>query len=237
MAKKMLGILVAVLALGMTLAVVTATAKPSSGSTTSVNNGGGTPNCGNSCDQSHNPTDFEKPCRPVPGNGCHTLPDTPCERGHGGTEIGNKHCLPSVTMVKEQKLNGQPDSSYTRSVITAPLNFSQIDYRITVHNNTSTVFSLNASDPNCTTSDFSSGLTPSGVVPLGALGTVVYTCNVDVLPGIGDPVVVPADAVSGDIRAPWSYTNTASVAVTRVSDGLTKTLSASVTATITAPLP
>jgi hypothetical protein len=58
----------------------------------SLNNGGGTPSCGNSCDFSANPTDFHKPCDPVPGNGCHKLPDTPCERGHGNTESKNKHC-------------------------------------------------------------------------------------------------------------------------------------------------
>jgi hypothetical protein len=62
----------------------------------SVNNGGGTPSCGNSCDSSGNPTDFHKPCTPVPGNGCHTLPDTPCERGHGNAEEHNKHCAPET---------------------------------------------------------------------------------------------------------------------------------------------
>ena len=41
----------------------------------SINNGGGTPSCGNSCDSAGNPTDFHQPCTPVPGNGCHTLPD------------------------------------------------------------------------------------------------------------------------------------------------------------------
>ena len=59
----------------------------------SVNNGGGTPSCGNSCDSGNNPTDYTKPCTPVPGNGCHTLPDTPCERGHGNVEAKNKHCV------------------------------------------------------------------------------------------------------------------------------------------------
>lgn len=236
MTRKIIGIALAIAALGLMFAVVAGAAPKKAGSTTSVNNGGGTPNCGNSCDQSHNPTDYEKPCRPVPGNGCHTLPDTPCERGHGGTEIGNKHCAPSITMVKEQALDALTPV-FTRSVITAPLNQSQIDYRITVHNNTNSAFTLNASDPNCTTSAFSSGLSPSGIVALGGGGTAVYTCNVDVLPGIGDPVVIPEDAVAGDSRAPWSYTNTATVAVTRVSDGVTKTLTASVTATVTAPLP
>src|SRR5438105_9158477 len=61
----------------------------------SINNGGGTPSCGNSCDSAGNPTDFHQPCTPVPGNGCHTLPDTPCERGHGNAEEHNKHCAPA----------------------------------------------------------------------------------------------------------------------------------------------
>src|SRR5581483_1296663 len=62
----------------------------------SVNNGGGTPSCGNSCNSTNNPTDFTTTCTPVPGNGCHTLPDTPCERGHGNVEANNKHCAPAA---------------------------------------------------------------------------------------------------------------------------------------------
>ena len=47
------------------------------GATTSINNGGNNPNCGNSCDDSHNPGNDVKPCIPVPGNGRHRLPATP----------------------------------------------------------------------------------------------------------------------------------------------------------------
>jgi hypothetical protein len=69
-----------------------------------VNNGGHTPSAGNGfCDSGNpsgcknlNPTDTTKPCTPVPGNGCHRLPSTPCERGHGRTEAHNKHCAPAV---------------------------------------------------------------------------------------------------------------------------------------------
>jgi hypothetical protein len=75
-----------------------------------VNNGGHTPSAGNGfCNSGNpsgcknlNPTDTTKPCTPVPGNGCHRLPTTPCERGHGRTEgrgspaHGNKHCGPIV---------------------------------------------------------------------------------------------------------------------------------------------
>src|SRR4051794_31310745 len=68
-------------------------------SQTSINNGGGTPNCGNSCDDSHNPGNLAKPCTPVPGNGCHRLPATPCDRGHNGTKLGNKHCGPDLAII------------------------------------------------------------------------------------------------------------------------------------------
>lgn len=65
------------------------------------NNGGGSPSGGNSScvtDQncSHNPPENTKPCTPVPGNGCHQLPDTPCDRGHGGVQDKNKHCAPAT---------------------------------------------------------------------------------------------------------------------------------------------
>jgi hypothetical protein len=68
---------------------VVATAGAGNNGKGGTNNGGNSTGCGAACDQSHNPVDYTKPCNPVPGNGCHQLPDTPCERGHGGTEIGN----------------------------------------------------------------------------------------------------------------------------------------------------
>src|SRR5438128_1881073 len=103
---------------GLALVVATFTAGAVAGNgngnsgTTSINNGGGTPSCGNSCDTSHNPTDFHKPCTPVPGNGCHTLPDTPCERGHGNVEAKNKHC--AVTAITFNVFLGYADSYLPR---------------------------------------------------------------------------------------------------------------------------
>ena len=90
------------------------------GGASSLHHDGGTPSCGNSCDSSGNPTDFHKPCDnngdnhsnsnsnsnhynskdnhsdDNHSNGCHTLPDTPCERGHGNAEEHNKHCVPET---------------------------------------------------------------------------------------------------------------------------------------------
>jgi hypothetical protein len=109
--------------------------------TTSINNGGDTANCGASCDQSHNPTDYEKPCDPLPGNGCHQLPDPPCERGHGGTEIGNKHCGPGLTILKEQGLNPNVPRDFTHDLLVAPLSVD-VYYRVTVTNPTSTDYTV-----------------------------------------------------------------------------------------------
>lgn len=209
----------------------------SSGSSgTSVNNGGGTPSCGNSCDSSHNPTDFHKSCRPVPGNGCHVLPDTPCERGHGGTEVHNKHCRPELKLLKEQKLDGQPDSSFTASQITAPLNSSQIDYRITLENFTSSTYSVVASDPNCTIQDplvaavpNLGALTPGQSIMLSPLSIIVYTCFVDVIPGTGEPGLPDSQVPVGS--GPYTFVNTMSVTATSAS-GSARHLTSSVTATV-----
>jgi hypothetical protein len=69
-----------------------------------LNNGGNSPSGGNaSCVSGTpeacrlNPTGEVKACAPVPGNGCHKLPETPCERGHGLVKAQNKHCGPGVT--------------------------------------------------------------------------------------------------------------------------------------------
>ncbi len=132
-----------------------------------------------------------------------------------------------ITLLKEQRQLGQPDTAFTTSVISVPLNQSDIDYRITVKNLTSTVYSLNATDPNC--SGFAgSGLSPSGTQTLPAMGTVVYTCNVDVIPGIGDPVQIPADAQPG--QGPYPYTNTATVMAVPSGGGTAVMLTSSVTA-------
>ncbi len=112
------------------------------------------------CDQSHNPTDYTKPCNPVPGNGCHQLPDTPCERGHGGTEKGNKHCGPDLVMLKEQSPTPDgPTAAWTHDTINGPLNQGDWYYRITVTNFSNTQYTLTASDDICAASD---GFEPSG---------------------------------------------------------------------------
>jgi len=191
--------------------------------TTSTNNGGGTPNCGASCDQSRNPEDFEKPCAPVPGNGCHQLPDTPCERGHGGTEIGNKHCGPGLTILKEQ--SSSSGSGFTHGLLTAPLG-EDVFYRITVTNLSSTEYTLVASDPLCNDPD-ALPLDPSGPQTLPANGTVVYTCQIDAIPGADG---IPADAAPGG--APDTLTNTVTVVATPAGGGSAVTLTDTVSASL-----
>jgi hypothetical protein len=191
--------------------------------TTSINNGGNNPNCGASCDQSHNPTDYEKPCAPVPGNGCHLLPDTPCERGHGGTEIGNKHCGPGLTILKEQ--SSSPDSGFTHDLLIAPLS-QDVYYRITVTNFTDTQYTLVASDPVCD-DPVAHPLDPSGPQTLPALGTVVYTCDIDAIPGADG---IPPDAVPGG--EPHTLTNTVTVVATPDGGGSPVTLTDTVSASL-----
>ena len=66
-----------------------------------LNKGGHSPSGGNaSCvtdapsQCTHNPTEVTKTCT---GGGCQVqLPDTPCDRGHGGVQAKNKHCGPTV---------------------------------------------------------------------------------------------------------------------------------------------
>lgn len=73
--------------------------KPTSGGNSSCVSG--------SCD--HNPTDYTKPCT---GGGCQVqLPDTPCERGHGGVEMHNKHCGPPVPVVSPSPTRTAPPTS------------------------------------------------------------------------------------------------------------------------------
>ncbi|HEX5269012.1 MAG TPA: hypothetical protein VFW33_00930, partial [Gemmataceae bacterium] len=200
--------------------------------TPTVNNGGGNPSCGNSCDTSHNPTGVNKPCRPVPGNGCHRLPQTPCGRGHNGVRAHNKHCGPAeapIKVVKEQKLLGQADSAFTTSVINAPLNQSDLVYRITVTSSSTKAYTLNATDPNCS-GKAASGLSPSGPQTLAANGTVVYNCNIDVIPGIGNPVAIPTNATPGG--GPYTYPNTVTVVATPAGGGTALTLTSTVTASV-----
>jgi hypothetical protein len=143
-------IVLAALAALVSLVLVAAASAGSNSGTTSVNNGGGTPNCGNSCDQARNPTDYTKPCTPVPGNGCHQLPDTPCERGHGGTEIGNKHCGGGLAILKEQSQHpeGNPLANFTHDTVSGALGLDWF-YRVTVTNFSNTSYTLVGSDPLC----------------------------------------------------------------------------------------
>jgi hypothetical protein len=222
-----LAALIAVLTLGIATAASANRHDPGTPTvttqTTSTNNGGNTPHCGASCDQRHNPGDFEKPCAPVPGNGCHKLADTPCERGHGGTEIGNKHCGSGLTILKEQSSN--PSSGFTHGLLTAPLG-EDVFYRITVTNLSSTEYTLAASDPLCNDPD-ALPLNPSGPQTLSALGTVVYTCQIDAIPGADG---IPADAAPGG--APDMLTNTVTVVATPTGGGSQVTLTDSVTASL-----
>jgi hypothetical protein len=234
MSRKIgLAALIAVVSLALVTAVG-ATAKNAGngngGQTTSINNGGGTPSCGNSCDQSHNPTDYEKPCAPVPGNGCHTLPDTPCERGHGGTEIGNKHCGSGLTILKEQESDqpsAVPTGVFTHDPLQAPL-FFDVFYRITVSNNTSTNYTLTASDPLCDVAAFGTSLSPDGTIgqSLPAGGTFQYTCSIDAIPGAGAGVITPLGVTGGTL------TNIVTVTATPAGGGSAVTLTDTVTATI-----
>ena len=84
----------------------------------------------------------------MPGNGCHQLPDTPCERGHGGTEIGNKHCGGGLAILKEQSQlpESNPGAAFTHDTINGILNLDFF-YRVTVTNFSNTAYTLVGSDP------------------------------------------------------------------------------------------
>jgi hypothetical protein len=225
-----LAALIAVLSLALA-AVASAGSNKGTGGT---NNGGNTPSCGAACDQSHNPTDYTKPCDPVPGNGCHQLPDTPCERGHGGTEIGNKHCGPDLAILKEQSLfpEGDPNADFTHDALNAPLD-RDFFYRITVTNFSNTQFTLAGSDPLCDTGTFA--FEPDGpnvfAVPqtLAPLGTVVYYCQIDAIGGAGLPDDgIPIDAFAGG--GPYPLTNSVTLTATPDGGGTPVTLTDTVTA-------
>lgn len=195
-----------------------------------TNNGGNTPSCGAACDQSHNPTDYTKPCNPVPGNGCHQLPDTPCERGHGGTEIGNKHCGSGLAILKEQApgpcLAG---TTYTHDTINASIGLD-FCYRVTVTNFSNTQYTLVGSDLLCDTGNFAletSGLF-SNPQPLAPLGTDVYTCEIDMTFGAGLPGNGIPDPVTPGVVYP--VTNTVIVVATPDGGGTPVTLTDTVTA-------
>ena len=173
----------------LSLVVLTAAAgAKNSNNSGGTNNGGNIPNCGAACDQSHNPTDYTKPCTPVPGNGCHTLPDTPCERGHGGTEIGNKHCGPAIEIRKEQ--SECTNLAYTHDPVNASLGHPDFCYQITVTSLSNVQWTLDATDGVCDPSQDSQvtqALSLSGTQTLPAFGNVVYTCSIDPVAGAGIP--------------------------------------------------
>jgi hypothetical protein len=85
-----------------------------------LNNGGHSTSGGNSScvtdtNCSHDPTEATKPCTTgTQGNGCHQLPDTPCDRGHGGVQLHNKHCGPS-------SLTPTPPSTLTTPTTPTPV--------------------------------------------------------------------------------------------------------------------
>ena len=151
-----------------------------------------------------------------------------------GTEIGNKHCgqrkpCPKtglLTILKEQR--GLAGSTFTHATITAGLS-TDVFYRITVTNNTSTDYTLApASDPLCATIPDGDAIQPSGTETVSANGgTVVYTCDVDANPGVGD---IPASATVG--HGPYTLTNTVSIVATPVGGGSSVTLTDTVTASL-----
>jgi hypothetical protein len=164
----------------------------------------------------------------VPGNGCHVLPDTPCERGHGGTEIGNKHCAPGLTILKEQSTSS--NSGFTHDSISAPL-FFDFFYRVTVTNLTSTQYTLVGSDPLCDTGQFAFEQPGEFSAPetLAPLGTVVYYCQIDAIGGAGLPGDnIPGGATPG--QGPYPLTNTVTVVATPDGGGTPVTLTDTVTA-------
>ena len=216
--------------LGLAIAA-TASAGSKTGGT---NNGGNTPSCGAACDQSHNPTDFTKPCTPVPGNGCHQLPDTPCERGHGGTEIGNKHCGPDLAILKEQSPAPEgPDAVWTHNTVNSLLDFGDWYYRITVTNFSNKAYTLTGSDQLCDEGQFAfepggpgEFSTPNSLAPLG---TDVYYCEIDPTAGAGFPGdSIPDDAIPG--LGPYPLTNSVTMTAAPVGGGTSVTLTDSVTA-------
>lgn len=81
--------------------------------TTSGTVQGGRPTCNNAvaCNSTLNPTDQTKACPPSPGNGCHQLGATPCERGHGNVEANNKHCGETVASNATPTTASSPSSS------------------------------------------------------------------------------------------------------------------------------
>lgn len=181
------------------------------------------PTAGTSCDDSHNPGNDVKPCIPVPGNGRHRLPATPCDRGHNGVKAKNKHCGPDLAIVKEESRSA--NGPFTDG-LDAPLS-SNVYYRITVSNFTDTDYTLVASDPVCADNINGHALIPSGTNTVLANSDFVYTCDVDALPGESG---IPDNAAPGG--TPDTLTNTVTVAATPVGGGASVTLTDGVSASV-----
>jgi hypothetical protein len=227
--RRAIGLAALTAVLGLVLAVGASAGNNGGGGT---NNGGNTPGCGAACDQSHNPVDYTKPCTPVPGNGCHQLPDTPCERGHGGTEIGNKHCGPDLAILKEQSqfAEGTAGAAFTHGTINAAL-LSDFFYRVTVTNFSNTQYTLVGSDPLCDTGNFAFEAPGEFSNPqtLAPLGTVVYYCQIDAVQDAGLPGdSIPSNATRG--AGPYPLTNSVTITATPDGGGTPVTLTDSVTA-------
>lgn len=163
----------------------------------------------------------------MPGNGCHRLPDTPCERGHGGTEIGNKHCGPIIEIRKEQ--SECTTLAYTHDPVNnASLGDPDFCYRVTVTSLSNVQWSLDASDAVCDPIQDPQGSTqpllPSGTQTLLAFGQVIYTCSIDPVVGAG---------IFGDYiqQAGDSLFNTVMVTATPKDNSGAVTLTDTVTAT------
>jgi hypothetical protein len=170
----------------------------------------------------------------VPGNGCHQLPATPCERGHGGTEIGNKHCGPDLAILKEQALCGS--GAWTHGTVSTPLNVGDWCYRVTITNFSNTAYTLTGSDPICDPTQDPGAVASDDLSDsnsLSPLGTDVYTCEIDPTWGTG----LPGDSIPSDPATagpgPFPLTNSVTFTATPVGGGTAVTLTDSVTANFT----
>lgn len=156
-----------------------------------LNNGGHQTSGGNaSCVSGscyRNPTDFTKSCTAVPGNGCHQLPDTPCERGHGGTEIGNKHCGPAVNAPSTPPGSSTPPASTTPPGQSTPPGHSTPPSSSTPASSSVLSASAKSSNPHG-----SSGAPHAGTAPPS--GTT--TPGSESVSANGVPTAAPASAVS-----------------------------------------
>jgi hypothetical protein len=143
-----------------------------------------------------------------PGRLGRSARDKPCERGHGRTEIGNKHCRPIIEIRKEQ--SERTNLAYTHDPVSASLGHPDFCYRVTVTSLSNVQWTLDASDAVCDPSQdahVTLPFSPSGTQTLFAFGTVVYTCSIDPVAGAG----ILGDSIP---QAGGSLTNTVMVTAT-----------------------